>query len=154
MSLTGLFHTGWTVADLDRSLRFYVDLLGLEVVYSNTQGHPYIQTLVGVPGALIKYAILRLPGNPSNHLIELLQYLEPPAGKVKSRPCDVGSSHFAFLTDDCQELYERLSAKGVEFANPPVAIAAGRNKGGFACYARDPDDFIVEFLQPPPARME
>lgn len=150
MALTGVFHTGWTVADLDRSLHFYVDLLGLEVAYSNTQNHPYIQTQVGLPGANIRYALLRLPGDRSGHLIELLQYLSPPGVKTTTRPCDVGSAHFAFFTDDCRGLYERLSAKGVRFVNPPVAIAAGKNKGGFACYSRDPDDFIVEFLQPGP----
>ncbi len=148
MTLTA-FHTGWTVADLDRSLHFYVDLLGLEVVYSNTQNHPYIQRLVGLPGANIRYAVLKLPGDPSGHMIELLQYLSPPGAKATTRPCDVGSAHFAFHTDDCQGLYERLSRHGVTFISTPVAIAAGKNKGGFACYLRDPDDFILEFLQAP-----
>ena len=149
MALTGFLHTGWTVADLERSLHFYVDLLGLELVYRNIQGHAYIQTLVGVNGAEIKYAILRFPGDQSGHMIELLQYMRPEGNKVVTRPCDVGHAHFSIRTDDCRGLYERLSANGVRFLNPPVAIAAGKNKGGYACYARDPDDFILEFLQLP-----
>jgi len=41
----------------------------------------------------------------------------------------------------------------VRFANPPVAITAGANNGGFACYFRDPDGITLELLQPSPERL-
>lgn len=150
-------HTGWTVKDLDRSLDFYVGLLGMEIVHKRSQDHPYLGTLVGLPGASIRYAILKLPDGgavASNHLIELIQYLEPQGGEIAPRPCDAGAAHFAFITDDCLAMYERLSSRGVAFANPPVAIQSGINQGGYGCYLRDPDGFTLELLQPPAWRLQ
>ena len=36
---------------------------------------------------------------------------------------------------------------------PPVAITAGANLGGFACYFHDPDGITLELLQPSPERL-
>ncbi|MEV1179498.1 VOC family protein, partial [Nonomuraea sp. NPDC049784] len=38
---------------------------------------------------------------------------------------------------------------GVRFVNPPEAITAGVNRGGYACYFLDPDDITLELVQPP-----
>ena len=63
-SLLAVYHTGVTVSSLDRSLAFYRDLLGLEVVGTRTAHEPYIQRLVDAPGATLHIALLELLEDP------------------------------------------------------------------------------------------
>jgi catechol 2,3-dioxygenase-like lactoylglutathione lyase family enzyme len=143
---------GFTVRDLERSVAFYRDVLGMELVHTQRQANPYTRTLVGYTVADLKVAMLRLPGTdprPSGHVLELVEYVFPRRHPIDVSTPNPGSPHPAFAVDDIQDAYTRLGARGVEFRSPPVRIEEGRNKGGFAVYLRDPDGITLEFLQPP-----
>ncbi|GJH14549.1 glyoxalase/bleomycin resistance/dioxygenase family protein [Caballeronia novacaledonica] len=142
---------------MDKALEFYVGLLGMEIVHEQLQDNAYTRELVGVPGAKLRVVMLTFPdvnAGISGHLIELVEYIEPKGVKLDLRPCNIGAAHCALITDDAWELYERLSAGGIDYVSPPVAITAGMNKGGFTCYVRAPDGFTLEFMQPPAWRLE
>jgi len=74
------------VSDLDRSLAFYHDALGLEI--SGPPGehkftdNPAVANLYGVPGKQFRAAVLKIPGSPMG--IELVQWGE--ARKPKGEP--------------------------------------------------------------------
>lgn len=142
-----LHHTGYTVSDLDRSVAFYRDLLGCEVIAEQEKQGGYLAAIVGYPDAHVRMAHLRLPGG--DHVIELFQYLAPEGGRPEIEPKNVGAAHLCFLTDDLHEVYERLAAAGVTFVSPPVEVDTGINTGGYALYLRDPDGIVVELFQPP-----
>ena len=59
MAVAGIFHTGITVSDLDRSIAFYRDCLGLELVTRWESSQPYLRTVVGFPDAELRIALLR-----------------------------------------------------------------------------------------------
>lgn len=145
----GIHHTGYTVADLDRSLGFYRDLLGMEVLATQEKEGGYLAAIVGYPDAHVRMAHLRMPG--SDHVVELFQYLAPTGGTPERiEPRDVGTAHLCFLVDDLQSAYARLRDAGVEsFVSEPVAVDTGINTGGFGLYLRDPDGIVVELFQPP-----
>lgn len=148
---TGLVHTGLTVADLGRSLAFYRDLLGFEVVLEQEKQGGYLATIVGYPDAHVRMAHLKLPG--SDHRLELFEYVTPPGTRPSNEvePRQIGPTHVCLLVDDLPGLYEQLCAAGVEsFFTPPVEVDTGANAGGLAHYLRDPDGTIVELFQPPP----
>lgn len=147
MAVVGTFHTGITVSDLDRSLAFYRDLLGFEVLWRRLYEEEYILRLVAVDGAAsIDAALLRVPA--SDHLVELLEYRGCEQRDGSARPCDYGSGHFAVLVDDIRAMIEKLRRAGVGFRGEvPVEIAAGPNKGGLGGYALDPDGFVIELHQ-------
>lgn len=150
--IIGHWHTAFTVSDLDRSIAFYRDLLGFELVHQQQQSNEYTRKFVGYPDADIKIAMLKIPGYDSGisgHLIELNQYLAPQGQKADVQTCNTGAAHLALVVDDMKETYEFLAAKGVRFKSEPVAITAGRNKGGFCCYMSDLDDITLELVQPP-----
>ena len=149
MGVTGFFHTGFTVADLARSLRFYRDLLGFEVVAEQVAEAEYLGRVVGFPGVRIKMAFLRVPGD--GHRLELLEYLTHPGEPTPRETNRPGNGHICLYVDDLAALHARLAAAGVTFMSEPVDITAGVNKGARAVYARDPDGFTVELLQRPPA---
>ena len=98
MTSTRIHHTGYTVSDLDRSVAFYRDLLGCEVIAEQEKQGGYLAAIVGYPDAHVRMAHLRVPG--SEHVVELFQYLSPderrrvaslfhhrrPGGRLRAAP--------------------------------------------------------------------
>lgn len=146
MMATGIYHIGLTVVDLERSLVFYRDLLGLEVTRRQESDTPYIAQLTGLPGAHLKIAYLRPMGSQEPYL-ELIEYVRPRGSPVDTTPCNPGTGHVCFFVDDLSAVHEHLRARGVAFASPPVTIAAGFHRGCMAVYLHDPDGIIVELFQ-------
>jgi catechol 2,3-dioxygenase-like lactoylglutathione lyase family enzyme len=145
-AIRGAHHTSFTVPDLQRSLDFFQNDLGLEVVVRRVIDAAYFGRVVGLPGCRVEAALLRLPG--SEHLLELFEYVAPRGQPCAPRPCDPGSSHLALLVDDLPALYERLCSRA-NFVSAPVAIDAGPNRGGLAAYLREPGGILIELLQLP-----
>jgi lactoylglutathione lyase len=138
-------HMGIQVADLDRSVAFYRDTLGFEVVFQWNPQAEYIRTITGYPDADIHAAVLRLPGE-SGVFLEILEYRNITNAPVDTRTGNPGTAHLAFFTDDCDSLYEELVAKGVPSVSAPVTPTMGPNTGGRAVYMIDPDGIRVEFI--------
>ena len=129
MAVAGIFHTGITVSDLDRSIAFYRDDLGLELVTRWESSQPYLRTVVGFPDAELRIALLRVPAmatGVSGHHIELLEYRTPRGQRGDARTCNPGNAHVAFVVEDLDRVYADLSARGVRFSctTMPRRIAA------------------------------
>jgi catechol 2,3-dioxygenase-like lactoylglutathione lyase family enzyme len=150
VSSTHIHHTGYTVSDLARSVAFYRDLLGCEVIAEQEKQGGYLAAIVGYPEAHVRMAHLRLPGG--EHVIELFEYLAPSGERLPIEPKNVGTAHLCFITGDLAADYERLRAADVSFVSPPVEVDTGINTGGYALYLRDPDGIVVELFQPPARR--
>jgi catechol 2,3-dioxygenase-like lactoylglutathione lyase family enzyme len=153
--IAGALHFSFTVSDIERSIAWYTDVLGLELVHRQCQDNAYTRTLVGFPDAILEVAQLRIPGashGVSTHMLELIQYVAGGLDAGRPRVNGVGGAHLAFVVDDAQAEYERLTAAGVVFANAPVAVTEGANTGAFACYFEDPDGIALELMQFPAER--
>lgn len=147
--LLAIHHAGITVADMDRSLAVYRDLLGLEVQFVTDRSGADIAQIVGYPGARIRIAFLHVPGESAR--VELLQYLAPAGTPRGYESCDPGTGHVCFRVDGIEGMYSRLVAAGISCrSDGPVEITQGPNRGAKALYFRDPDGHTVELLQPPP----
>ena len=146
-----MHHTGFTIADLDRSLVFYRDLLGMDVVLTQEKQGGYLARIVGYPNAHVRMALLRTPG--SDHALELFEYLAPDGEPPRRRePRDSGTAHVCLVVDDLQAIYEQLKDAGVDsFVSPPVKVDTGAKRGGIGLYLRDPDGIPVELFQPAPS---
>ena len=144
-TITKAHHTGLTVKSLERSLAFYRDLLGFEVVFAWNPKAAYIGELVGYPDVDLHAVILRIPN--SEVFLELLEYRGVTQVDVDMRNGNVGNAHIAFNVDELDPLYERLKASGVGSVSPPVTPTIGPNRGGRAVYLIDPDGFRVELIE-------
>jgi catechol 2,3-dioxygenase-like lactoylglutathione lyase family enzyme len=156
--IADVLHFSFTVGDIERSVDWYTRVLGLALVHRQRQENEYTPVLVGIPGAVLEVAQFAVPGVPparSTHMLELVEYVSPRADQlVEWGTNTVGCGHLALLVTDIHARHERMLAQGVAFRNPPVAITAGANVGGFACYFHDPDGITLELLQPSPQRLE
>jgi len=152
--ILGVWHTSFTVADLERSIHFYRDDLGLELVHVQEQDNEYTRRFVGYPDAHLRIAQFAIPGaspTRSGHVLELVQYLAPAGDPVEPERYQPGAAHLAFQVQDTRALYERLAERGVQFISEPVAITAGVNRGGATVYLKDPDGNTLEFVTAPAA---
>ena len=144
-----LHHTGLTVSDLERSLLFWRDAMGMDVLFQQEKDGGYLEEIVGEPGAHVRMAHLAFGGEGPR--IELFQYLAPSGGQHLSRPADQGFAHVCVACEDLDERMKRLVAAGGTPFSEPVVIDTGVNRGGRGVYLRDPDGHDVELFERPPA---
>ena len=109
-SITKAHHMGLQVADLDRSVAFYRDVLGFTVVFAWNPQADYIRTLVGYPDADIHAAVLRLPG--SEVVLELLEYRNVERTPVDTRTANPGTAHIRSSSTTSTRC-TRTSSRGV-----------------------------------------
>jgi catechol 2,3-dioxygenase-like lactoylglutathione lyase family enzyme len=148
----GVWHFSFTVADIERSIIFYRDVLGFELIHRQEQANEYTRRLVGYADAHLKVAQFALPGQPrgrSTHDLELLEFVAPRGTRGDIGICNPGAAHLAIGVDDLADQYRRLTNAGVHFFSPPNLITAGINQGGYTCYFHDPDQIVLEMVQPP-----
>jgi catechol 2,3-dioxygenase-like lactoylglutathione lyase family enzyme len=155
MPFISYFHFSFTVSDIERSVQFYRDLIGLRLVHRMVHDQSYTSTQIGFANALLKVALFNLPdmpqgSSPSGHLLELIEYANPrgePTDTTTNRP---GAAHLALQVDDIYAEFERLKAAGVRMkSDAPVKITHGRHTGGWTCYMLDPDNITLEMVQLP-----
>ena len=148
--ISGINHVGFTVTDLDRSLKFYTEVLGCTVVFQHEKKGGYLGAIVGYPEADVRMAQVQPPGNTAR--IELFEYRQPETARKDLEPRNVGNAHICFVVDDLPKMYERLLEHNVSTFSEPVEIDTGVNTGGFGLYARDPDGITIELFQPPKSK--
>ncbi len=140
--IRGIHHTAISTIDLERSLRFYRDLLGFEPVldFSWPEGNVGMNTTHQLEETAGRVVLLRA----GNSMIELFEYTtpRPRPREAGRRMCDHGIVHFCLDVDDVQAEYERLSAAGVSFHCPPVDYGSVK-----LTYGRDPDGNVIEFQE-------
>jgi catechol 2,3-dioxygenase-like lactoylglutathione lyase family enzyme len=149
MKLTAVFHTGFTVSDIERSIAFYRDTLGMELVHRQEGTAEYLATVTGFPRVRLQIAFLKISRDDPQFL-ELLQYVSHPAEPTDRATNRPGNGHLCFKVDDIHAWYRTLIAKNVPTISAPALITAGVNEGAFAVYLRDPDGFTIELYQPAP----
>jgi lactoylglutathione lyase len=140
-------HVGLHVSDLERSLHFYRDLLGFEVVMQWNPSEPYIGTLVGYPQPDLHAAVLRPPG--ADFLVELVELRGLQLAPVAASEAPPGTTHVGFIVANLDDAYAFLTSRGVRSISEPVTPTIGPNKGGRAVYVLDPDGIRIELIQKP-----
>jgi catechol 2,3-dioxygenase-like lactoylglutathione lyase family enzyme len=140
--VTGLDHVSVACSDLDRSLAFYRDLLGLPLRDRGAGSAGAVGEILGTGDAQVQWADLALPDG------RVLELLRLPGG-----PPNAGSGHFALGVAGAAAIHRRLREAGVPLRSEPVTIDdAGDWQGARCFYAEDPDGTVVELIERTSAR--
>lgn len=121
-----LLHTRYRVVDLEKTVGFYRDVLGLEEV--DRKVSPRGSTLV----------FLKAP--QSEELIEICQY--PASGPVVVGP---DLTHLAFEVDDLEAFARHSTAKGYPLSDGPTPTSMG----SVIAFVDAPEGYEIELIQRP-----
>ena len=151
-SVNILDHVAVTVSDMDRSLAFYCDLLGLKEVERHHLEGETISKMAGKPDVIMEVVRLEAPETPGV-LLDLQQYVAPEGKVSDAQLGDVAHSHLCFGVPDVWAAYKDLTEKGVEFVSEPVSFDL---EWGivYVVFFKDPDGFILELMQVPIEKKE
>lgn len=119
-------HTRFRVSDMDASLRFYHELLGMEIADQSTSPR----------GS--KLVFLKFPGNEAE--LELCSF--PSSGNV-AVPEDL--VHLAFEVDDLDQWMEKLKQGGAPITEGPIESRSGSR----FIFTEDPDKYEIEIIERP-----
>ncbi|MEO8138353.1 MAG: VOC family protein [Gemmatimonadota bacterium] len=143
----GIDHTAIVVANTERSLGFYRDLLGLRVAGESHNRGDEQAHLNNVPGADLHITGLRSADGPG---VEFLEYLAPTDGRPiapDERPNDLVHWQTSVLVRDFDRLSARLDSAGVSRVSLEVSPLADRNLGALrSVLVRDPDGHVVQLI--------
>lgn len=146
--VTGFFHGGITVKDMDKSLDFYHRGLGLPIKFDRLLDGPYLNVVLGLNHRAIRAVYLDIPGGG---YVELLEYQGIERFDASSRPCDFGGGHLCLYVEGIDEIASRMFAMGYTARSKDcVDITAGPNTGARSLYLKDPDGYYIELFQKPP----
>ena len=138
-----LSHVGLSVSNMEKSLEFYRDFLGMMVLMDLDIRDDRIARVTGVPGA--KCRIVHLEHGST--VLELFEYTNPRGNNTAKsmRQCDHGITHLGFEVNDIHKHVKELRNKGLAFLGELVEF----RPGVWVAYFHGPDSEAVEFRQQP-----
>ena len=145
--LQAVHHVGLVVSDLDRSIYFYHDLLGLPFANEPTPWFegPELAKGVGVPEARLRQVSLHV-GDRST--MELIEYSNRPATSTAPVPNNhLGAAHVCFRVTDVHATKVELESKGVTFYSDVNVVDSGPLAGWRWVYFSDPDGLALELVE-------
>lgn len=137
-------HVGITVSNLERSVKWYREVFGLEPAFALEVGGEGAGRTLRLPPHIHRTVVMPI----GNFAIELLEFEPTRGGPNQMRQDDVGYVYICFAVDDIEEVYQRLTALGHDFHTEPLyAGEEGQIAGSKFCVMRDPDGKTIEFVQ-------
>ncbi|MCY3904758.1 MAG: VOC family protein [Caldilineaceae bacterium] len=146
-SVNVMDHVSVTVSDMDRSLAFYKDLLGMEEIERHRLEGETISKMAGKDEVIMQVVRLQAPETPGM-LLDLQEYVQPHGKVSDGKLGDVGHSHICFGVPDLAQAYKELQAEGVKFVSEPVSFDLGWAIV-HVVFFEDPDGYILELMQVP-----
>ena len=150
--MNGVSHVAIGVRDMDRSVKFYRDLLGLEVKYDKTQPIGGMPRLYANPEKGNRRAVHLHYGKGATSGFLVLS--ERPGGTPGEaiKLDQVGISHFSWWVDDLRGIHQKLEAAGVKILVAPSPADSGGygeapGKQFLTCLFEDPDGIILQLDQ-------
>lgn len=137
-----LRHIGIVVRDLEKSVKFYEDLLSLVLVNEMLEEGKYVEDLVGIQDASIKWAKLKAQDGT---VFELLEYQNTQTQDKDNYPANrLGCSHVAISVENIELIYEKLQGYGCKCNSKPLFSPDGKVK---VMYCHDIDGTILEIVE-------
>lgn len=153
MGLPGLRaveHVGITVPSLEGAVRFFVDVIGCELAFSDgpiANDRAFMRERLNVhPDASLRYCFLTCGNGPN---LEIFEYDSPDQDSEPPRNSDVGGHHLCFYVDDISAAVEHLRQNGVRLLGEINVIFDGPAAGSRWIYFLAPWGLQLELVSYP-----
>ena len=123
MKVGKLLHTRYRVNDLERTVKFYRDILGLEEVRRHKSPRGSELAFLRAPGSAEEIEICYLPGSES----------------VQVQP---DLTHLAFAVDSLEEFSKHLAQHGLKYSDGPTPSSSGT-----IAFIDAPEGYEIELIQ-------
>ena len=140
--IKSFLHIGISVIDLEESVKFYSEIMQMNIEYRTRNKGEIISRIVAVKDVDMDVCVLE----KNNLRIELLDYKNDERKKFINYPSQdqPGLVHISFLVDNIDKEYERIKAHGYQFNSPPMVA---REKGPKIAYFKGPDNVVIELYE-------
>ena len=144
MDSSAVSHIAFCVSDIEKSLSFYRDALGMTVIFDQVQdtttgGLPHVYHHARQTRRTVHLAF----GDSPLHLV-MTSHPGDSADGTPIKLDQVGISHYSFSVPDVPALFAELESKGVPVAAPQEAWTNAEGRMG-SFYVYDPDGILVQF---------
>ena len=139
-----LRHVGLVVRNIDKSIQFYRDIIGLMLLQRTVEEGEFIENVVGVKDVKLEWAKL---ATSNGLVVELLQYHSHPDSskeEINYPSYRHGCSHIALAVEDIDAHYSLLMENGVHCNSKPALSPNGKAK---VLYCHDVDGIIIELVE-------
>lgn len=140
MSIT-LRHIGIVTDNLEKSLEFYKDFLGLEIKTETLENGSFIDHILGLKKTSLKTVKL---ADKKGGIVELLCYKNQQDNKIEREINDLGLSHFALTVENLDNMYNKLKENNIDFISAPALSPDNRAK---VCFCYDPNGIAIELVE-------
>ena len=141
--ITRYRHTGLVVRNIQKSRRFYCDLLNLKIIQNFIEEGEYFNKLIN--GKNFRAKVIKAISS-DNIYVELIEFINAKKLKVKKpkKYTKVGEIHLCFTVKKIDKLYRKLKRNGVKFLSPPLKSVFDPVK---TCFCYDPDFNLIQLVE-------
>jgi catechol 2,3-dioxygenase-like lactoylglutathione lyase family enzyme len=140
--ITNIRHTVITVNNLEKTITFFIDTLGLKLKKKMNERGTYIDNMLKLDKVKVTTAKLKAP---DGNLIELLKFKNyKDKKKWSGKLYSTGLTHMAFSVKNLDKSYKILKKKGVFFNAPPQLSPDGFAK---VTFCKGPENFYIELVE-------
>lgn len=136
-----LNHITILVSDIQKSKKFYKDILNLDCTFEEQIQGEQFSKITGYKNLKLKFAVLKIPN--TDVILELAQFMNPEQ-KINN-----DFRHIAFEVDDVDKIFKRVKQNNCQTISPPLTIKDKNPKlnGKRFFYFNDPDGNLIEILK-------
>ncbi|MDO5708370.1 MAG: VOC family protein [Andreesenia angusta] len=147
--LKEIVHIGLTISDIEESIKFYRDILGLKLTGRITMTGEETDKLFNCKNTKVNIAYLIGTDEIISPPIELIEFESKEIERVESSLMRTSISELCFSVDDINKFYKHLKENNIECISEPQKFdfsefGFGKSK---ALYFKDPDGIILEELE-------
>jgi len=143
MEIKSFNHVSIVVADMEKAVAFYTDILGMKLLDSSLRDRRFSEKVTGIKGVVLKIVYLESAGIK----LELIEYIHKT--KIFKRKSDDETfGHMCFNVWGLKDFYKD-NEYNVDFVSEPLRIPDGPNLDGYMLYLYDPDYNKIELLEKP-----
>ena len=136
-------HTGLVTNDIDKSLFFWINILGFRIKSDNIEGGKLLDKVLGYKN--VKLRVIKALDKDNKGMLEILYFLNvPKQKKYNLKTYSYGFTHISLTVKNIDKLYKVLKKNKIKFNSKPNL---SKDKKVLMTYCKTPEGAYLELVQ-------